>query len=102
MGRGLGIDALHCRVVGKSTFIECDNPIDNLVGCCRQDRIAVVHLFFSARDVGKQQHPLIAAAVSTSASSSFFQISGRSATAFLKPSIRSFCVQITTTLGLIP
>jgi hypothetical protein len=33
--------------------------------------------------------PLIAAAVSTSASSSFFQAAGRSATAFSKPSIQS-------------
>jgi hypothetical protein len=43
-------------VIGKSPFIECDDPIGDLVGCCGQDHIAVVHLFFSARDVGKQQH----------------------------------------------
>jgi len=42
--------------VGKAPFVEDDDPVRDLVGCCPQDRITVVHVLFSPGDVGEQQH----------------------------------------------
>ena len=47
----------RCLAGGKAPFVEDDDPVGDLVGCCcRQDRVPVVHLLFSPGDVGEQQH----------------------------------------------
>jgi hypothetical protein len=79
---------LHRLSVGEAPFVEDDDPVGNLFGCCRQGRSSSISLSPRAMSTWSKI-PSLAPAVSTSASNSVLQAVGRSAKAFSKPSIQS-------------